>query len=203
MTEILEGIKGVEASQDDILVTGRTLEEHDERLTKVLDVIEEAGLKLNEEKCVWSLIFLGHRFDKDGVRPDPAKVKAIVQMSVPSNGQEVRQFRGMVNYIGMFIPNLATMMKPINVLLKKDVQWLWGPAQDKAFTDVRQALVDALTLTFYDPRKSIVVSADASSYGLDAGRPVKTHSVRVPYLVPSRRKICTNRKRVFGECLGM
>ena len=124
MTETLEGIKGVEASQDDILVTGRTLEEHDERLTKVLDVIPEAGLKLNEKKCVWrqpSLIFLGHKFD--GVRPDPAKVKAIVQMSVPTNVQEVRQFRGMVNYIGMFIPNLATMMKPINDLLKKDVQW--------------------------------------------------------------------------------
>ena len=107
-------------------------------------------------------------FDKDGIRPNPAKVKAIVQMSVPTNLQEVRQFQGMVNYIGMFIPSLATMMKPINDLLKKDVQWFWGPAQDKAFTDVKQALVDALTLTFYDLRKSIVVSANASSYRWDA-----------------------------------
>ena len=64
----------------------------------------------------------------------------------------------MVNYIGMFIPNLATMMKPINNLLKKDVQWLWGPAQDKAFTNVKQALVDALTLTFYDPRKLMLMN---------------------------------------------
>ena len=52
MTELLEGIDGVEASQDDILVAGRTMEEHDVKLRKVFDVIQEAGLKLNLKKCV-------------------------------------------------------------------------------------------------------------------------------------------------------
>ena len=62
MTEMLEDIDGVEASQDDILVAGRTMEEHDENLRKVLDVIQEAGLKLNLKKCVWQVpvvTFLG------------------------------------------------------------------------------------------------------------------------------------------------
>jgi hypothetical protein len=56
----------------------------------------------------------------------------------------------------------------MNDLLKKDVQWLWGPAQEKLFVDVKQALVNAMTITFYDPQKPITVSADASSFGIGA-----------------------------------
>lgn len=52
MTEMLEAVKGVEASQD-ILVTGCTVEEHYEKLKKVPRVIQEAGPKLNLSKCVW------------------------------------------------------------------------------------------------------------------------------------------------------
>ena len=123
MTEMLEDIEGVEASQDDILVAGRTMEQHDEKLRKVLDVIQEAILKLNLKKCVWRepvVTFLGHKVDKEGVRLDPDKVKAIVEMSALISVHELQQIRGIINYIGMFILNLATIMKPINDLLKKD-----------------------------------------------------------------------------------
>ena len=90
------------------------MEEHNEKFRKVLDVIQEADLKLNQKKCVWRepvVTFLGHKFSKDGVRPDPDKVRAIVEMSAPTNVYELQQIRGMINYIGMFIRNLATIMQ--------------------------------------------------------------------------------------------
>ena len=99
------------------------MEERDEKLKKVLDVIKQAGLELNLKKCIWQvplLIFLGHRFSK-GVRPDPDKVKAIVELSAPTSVRELQQIRAMISYIGMFLLNSVTITKPISDLLKKNV----------------------------------------------------------------------------------
>ena len=114
--------------------------EVEEKLGKVLDDIQEAGLKLNLKKFVWQvpvLIFLGHRFSKEGVRPDPDKVKVIVEMSAPPIERELQQIRAMISYIGMFLPNSATITKTISDLLKKDVQSSWGPMQKKSLDEVK------------------------------------------------------------------
>ena len=77
MSDILTGLEGVVGMMDDVLVHGRTTEEHDEHLDKVLQKLEEAGLTLNCQKCHFSkpqVKFLGQIVDKDGVRPDPEKV---------------------------------------------------------------------------------------------------------------------------------
>ena len=54
MSDLLSGLDGVVCMIDDILVHGSTVEEHDDRLTKVLQRLEEAGLTLNREKCQFS-----------------------------------------------------------------------------------------------------------------------------------------------------
>ncbi|RXN17021.1 RNA-directed DNA polymerase-like protein [Labeo rohita] len=71
MAETLLGLEGVYVYMDDILVYGDTMEQHDQRLTKVLERIESAGLKLNHEKCLLrqqQLHSLGHLIDKSGMR---------------------------------------------------------------------------------------------------------------------------------------
>ena len=78
MTELLEVIDDIVVTQDDILVSGGTMAEHDERThNKVLRVVNDAGLKLNLANCVWrkcKLTFLGNKFGKDGVRVHPEKI---------------------------------------------------------------------------------------------------------------------------------
>lgn len=54
MLEILEGLQGIVNVADDTLVFGRTKEEHDERLHKVLQRFKDRGLKLIKEKCLRS-----------------------------------------------------------------------------------------------------------------------------------------------------
>ena len=93
------------------------MKEHDKKLRKVLDVIQEAGLKLNLKKCVWRepvVTFLGAKFSKKSVRPDPNKVKAIVEMPAPTRVHELQQIRGIITYIKMIV-----VTKKISEQLKK------------------------------------------------------------------------------------
>ncbi|KAK3729801.1 hypothetical protein QZH41_003408 [Actinostola sp. cb2023] len=95
---------------DDTLVYGRDQKEHDERLEKVLARIEEAGITLNPNKCEFSkrqVTFLGHVIDESGIRPDPTKIKAIVDMAEPTNVSELRRFLGMTNQLGKFSSKIA------------------------------------------------------------------------------------------------
>ena len=110
MTEILGDIEGVVCLVDDILISGKTQEEHDQRLRAVLSRLSKSGLTLGRDKCEInkkSVKFLGQLVDETGVRPDPEKLQAIVQMKPPTSISELRRFLGMVNQQSKFSPHLA------------------------------------------------------------------------------------------------
>ena len=117
---------------DDVLIYGRSQEQHDERLLVVLNRLEEAGLTLNRDKCEFSkteVKFLGHILSQDGIRSDPDKVAAIVNMEGPTTVKELRRFLGMVNQLSKFMPHIAEMTKPLRDLLSKKNEWMWGQSQ--------------------------------------------------------------------------
>ena len=169
MCEILEGIDCIEIYQDDIIIHGRTDDEHDRTLKLVLAALKKAGVKLNQSKCligVREMNFLGHHISRDGVLPDANKVKAIFEMKAPSNVPSLRRFLGMVNFLGQYLPNLATVLKPLKDLLRKDSVWSWESQQQQAFSEAKRLVTESLCLAYYDQKLPTVVSADASSYGI-------------------------------------
>ena len=91
--------------------------------------LSQSGLTLNSEKYELpkrQLNNLGQVIDAEGMKKDPAKVKAILDMKEPESVPDVRRFLGMVNQLMKFVPNLAEKSKPLRDVLRKDVSWTWG-----------------------------------------------------------------------------
>ena len=109
---------------DDIVVTGRSEQEHLSSLQKIMDKLNVSGLCLKLEKCAFfqdSVTYLGHILDKEGIRPHPDKIKAITAMPEPQNQSELRSFLGMVQYYDRFISGLATNCAVLNNLLHRKI----------------------------------------------------------------------------------
>ena len=171
MAQITEGMPGVACMMDDVGVVGRTKQEHDERLERVLKKLSSEGVTLNLEKCAFgcsSMKYLGHIVDSKGIRADPDKIKAVMELPRPKNVSGVRQFLGMVNQLAKFVPNLADKTKPIRELLHKDNVFMWSEVQDEAFQNLKKILTSTEVLAYYDTNKRTVLSTDASNSGLGA-----------------------------------
>ena len=193
MEELLEGLYGVECYQDDIIVYGRTVEQHDSILLTVL-------------QCLFSqseLEFIGHKIGRGGNSPHPNKVKAIVDLDQPKNVSELRSVLGMVNHLGQHLPHLSTITKPLNDLLKQDSAWNCGYEQDDAFTKIKTMVTSAHTLAYFDPNKPTTVSSDASSYGIGGVLMQMTDGKQHPVAFCSRTLTVTEQQyaQIEQECL--
>ena len=74
----------------------------------------------------------------------------------------------MLNYLSKFAPHLASVMKPMTDLLKADVSWTWDHPQQEAFEAAKQLVSNLPSLSYYSIGSDVIVSADASGYGLGA-----------------------------------
>ena len=171
MDTILRGIPHVICYIDDILVTGTTKEEHLANLEEVLKRLQKHGVKLKASKCFFfqdSVEFLGHTIDCKGLHTTSTKVKAVRNAPTPKNKHELRSFLGVVHYYGKFIPQLSTLLHPLNEMLQAGKPWSWTPNCEKAFLAVKEKLSQAPILAHYDPAVPLRLAGDASAYGVGA-----------------------------------
>ena len=135
METLLQAIPGVVVYLDDILITGRNEQEHLSNLDKVLTNLEEAGLRLNKDKCRFmqaEVVYLGHVIDRTGLHPDKGRIQAITEAPTPQNVTELKAYLGLLSYYGKFLQNLSTVQAPLHRLLRKGVKWNWSCEQERA-----------------------------------------------------------------------
>jgi RNase H-like domain found in reverse transcriptase/Reverse transcriptase (RNA-dependent DNA polymerase) len=171
ITTMLQGLEGVIAFVDDIVVSGRNDEEHDARLKLLLQRLEENNATLNEKKCLYGqseIEILGFLVDGKGIRPAESKVRAIKDFREPETKEEVRSFLGLVQFVGHFIPNLATKTEPLRKMIRQEVTQ-FGEEQRTAFNALRLELsTTVMKLGYFDQKDATEVYVDASPVGLGA-----------------------------------
>ncbi|KAL6459833.1 hypothetical protein MHYP_G00315920 [Metynnis hypsauchen] len=183
---------------DDVIVFSRTLEEHEERLMKVLTRLKEFGLKLSPEKCIFfqtSVRYLGHVVSRNGVQTDPEKISALKTWPVPKTLRALKSFLGFAGYYRRFVKGYSSIVKPLHHLTsgypplhkkskakplnirqemdqyhdpKEPFGSRWTSTCQKAFETVIQSLTTAPVLAFADPQKPYILHTDASTIGLGA-----------------------------------
>ena len=114
---------------------------------------------------------------ENGIKPDDSKIEAIQVMPCPSTRKELERFLGMTNYLGKFLPNLSDVTAPLRDLLKQDKEWQWIDQHKQAVKELKRMVTEAPILVFFNSKKPIQLSVDASPDGLGAvmtqeGKPV-------------------------------
>ncbi|XP_041379816.1 uncharacterized mitochondrial protein AtMg00860-like [Gigantopelta aegis] len=171
MDTILHDVPGVICYIHDILVTGKTKEDHLRNLKEVFQRLEKHGFRVKREKCIFlqeSVEYLAHQIDQTGIQAVPSKIDAIVNAPEPTNVQELRSFLGLLNYNGKFIQNLSSILHPLNRLLQVKQKWDWTEEYSQAFKRAKDQLTSSEVLIHYDPKLPINLATDASAYGIGA-----------------------------------
>ncbi|GFR75476.1 retrovirus-related Pol polyprotein from transposon 297 [Elysia marginata] len=161
LNQILHDIQGATNYIDDVIIFGKTREEHDRNLQATLDRLQEQGVKLNKDKCLFGarkLTFLGHVFGEDGIHLEPQKIKCISEATAPTNIAAVKSFLGMTQYVSRFIRGYATITEPFCMLTKKTQPWTKGKPQQDASDQLKSALTNAGVI--YNPGKDELNPAD-------------------------------------------
>ena len=113
----------------------------------------------------------------DGLRVDPAKVKAVLEMPAPTDKAGIQRLLGMIQYLSKILPHLSDMTKPLRDLTQQDVEWCWGDGQDLALKQIKEAVTRTPVLQYYNLEDEVTLHCDASQHGLGAellqkGQPV-------------------------------
>jgi RNase H-like domain found in reverse transcriptase/Reverse transcriptase (RNA-dependent DNA polymerase)/Integrase zinc binding domain/Chromo (CHRromatin Organisation MOdifier) domain len=198
MNEMLKSVLGKFALVylDDILIYSRNPEEHEEHLRIVLDILRANHFLCKLAKCEFNkseVKYLGFIVGRDGVKVNPAKVKTVQDWPVPTGVGDVRSFLGLATYFRRFIKNFSIRAAPLTHILKgqpakkkgrpaaQAQPFLWTDACQRAFEDLKLALVTAPVLKIPDFSQPFTVVCDASIVGIGAvlmqeGRPTAYES---------------------------
>ena len=173
MSHVLSGYIGrfCHVFIDDIICFSRTFEEHLEHLRLIFERLEKANIKLKPSKCAFAkaeVKYLGHLLSPGEIRPDPSNVEKIQNLTPPTDVTGVRSFHGLASYYRAFLRDFSQRARPLTELTKKTVEFHWGEEEQKAFDDLKTALVSEPVLALPDFTRSFILMTDGSSTGLGA-----------------------------------
>ena len=176
---------------DDCVLYAKGKPELMSKIEKFLKRMREVNLKLNANKCKFfkeEIVVLCFVVNGNGISPVPSKVEKIVNFPRPVNTTGIRAFVNLCGFYRRHIPAFSDLSAPMNELLKKRVQFVWSPECEKSFNDLKEAMINAVTLVIQDPDTKYNLYTDASDIGIGACLPTITaDGIEKPVLFLSRK----------------
>ena len=179
MELVLHGINSVYCLVylDDTIIYSRTFDEHLVHVNTVLDRITKAKLKLRPDKCVFAsdrVNYLGYVVSREGISPDPDKVKTISEIPFPKTAKGLVRFLGAVNFYRDFIEHFSDVASVLYKMSQSEAKFkakLKSKSADiafKAFEKLKELLVAEPVLIYPNFKQEFVIQTDASAIALGA-----------------------------------
>ena len=126
---------------DDILIYFKTKEQHVQHVCKVLQALQNAGLRVKPEKSLFhfkEVHFLGFIVTPEGLWMNSEKIWSVVEWPVLKNVKEVQFFLEFTNFYRKFIEKYSKIASPLTELIRKDQKFEWSPEAQKAFNELKK-----------------------------------------------------------------
>ncbi|CAI7867103.1 unnamed protein product [Closterium sp. NIES-54] len=149
---------------DDILIYSPNRAQHLQDIEADFKVLSENRLLTKASKCESlqeRLEILGHILSAEGVEIATKKITTIQAWHAPTNLTELQSFLGFVNYVRLFVPDMAKLTAPLTDRLRKGVEYTWGEKEQAAFSSLKQILCSPLVLYIADPHRPFELVANA------------------------------------------
>ena len=156
---------------DDILIFSRDLQEHHRYVRTMLQRLWENHLFVKAEKCTFhasSVPFLGYIVERGRLRPDPEKIRAVVEWPQPISRKELQRFLGFSNFYRHFIRGYSRVANPLTRLTSISIPFVWSEEAEAAFQSLKSLFTSAPILAHPDVSRQFVVEVDASEVGVGA-----------------------------------
>lgn len=156
---------------DDLIIPSEDYESGLSKLRAVLATASEAGLSINWKKCCFlkeEVEYLGHIVQNGRVRPSARKVEAVRKFPEPTNVKQVQSFLGLSGYFRKFVPQYASIARPLSNLLKGGTRFKFGDEERIAFLRLKEILSEKPVLCLYRQGAETQLHTDASMYGYGA-----------------------------------
>jgi hypothetical protein len=134
---------------DDVTVYSKNREEHIQHLTQIFERCQKYGISLNPKKTIFGVKegkLLGHIISQDEIRIDPERIKAIAQLLLPHNKKTMKSFFGQINFVRKFPLDFAEIIKPLQKMIHKNVEFKWDDERKDTFNNIKAAISQAPVL---------------------------------------------------------
>ena len=169
MTQLTSDLPGIAVYLVELLVSGVTAEDHLANLRRLLQRLQDKGLRCRKEKCQFaqpSVEYLGHTLSSQGISKGN-KADAVQKMPEPHDVTSLRSFLGSLNFYSEFLPpTMSTITEPLHKLTRGGTTWEWGQTERTAFQKCKQLLTEDTVLAHFDPSLPLGLSCDACEAGV-------------------------------------
>jgi hypothetical protein len=160
MQEALVDLRGVQVYVDDVALIAATFQEFLVRLEEFFKRCRTLNVRISAKKSVIGvseLQYLGMLVSRYGVSMDPDRLAPLRELKEPRTKKELASVLGLFNYLRQYVPHYATLVSPMQALVRKTVPFVWGQAQATAFQEVKRLLLQAPVLALPVPGYPLVL----------------------------------------------